>query len=506
MKKSLTLILALMMLISVLACCNTESGTPKQTTNGATTNDVGDETSGVIDDQDPVGFYDTIEKRKAVSDGLPNKTFDGETFRILTTDWHTGHYFVEAEDANNTVDSAKYNRNLTVAERFDCEIVVAKEVMHGKLQGTLEADLASGECNYDLVAGHVMTMGEITQNDYFMNWYDVPYVDFEKPWWSQSNINDLTYMGACFIAVGDFVISSIANTWCVYYNKDLGANWGIEDNLYEIVDEGKFTLDYLGELTKDIYEDIDKNSLYDEADLYGYVSGNGSALVTYTWSLNNPIFKKDGDTLEYVFNSEKVVDILEKLRHYFHDVEGITCGTTYNEVYGSQKFAASQAVFANGSLADSMSTFAKMENYAILPYPKWDEAQENYYTVVDGGHDALGVPNSVMAADRTEFVGIITEALNAESFKQVILPYYEQALKPRGTRDDESLKTIDLIVSSRVFDFGFVYDGWKGAAFVLGGLINDPYTEFSSKYAELETQITTRYEEVIAYFEQAASN
>lgn len=506
MKKSLTLILALLMAASVLVCCNTNSGQSAQSSESINNDSNSINTDSGTSGSDVVGYYDTIEKRKAVSDGLPEKSFDGETFRILTTDWHTNHYYISEEEATSVVDAAKYNRNLTIAERFDCEIAVAKEVLHDKLQGTLESDLASGECNYDLVAGHVMTMGQIAQNDYFMNWYDVPYVDFEKPWWSQSTINDLTYKGVCFIAVGDLSISSIANTWCVYYNKDLGVDWGIKDNLYEVVDEGKFTLEYLGELTKDIYVDVDKDGLYNEADLYGYVSGNGSALVTYTWSLNNPIFKKDGDALEYVFNSEKVVDIVEQLRHYFHDVEGITCGTVYNEIYGVQKFAASEAVFANGNLADSLSTFAEMENYAILPYPKWDEAQENYYTVVDGGHDELAVPNSVIFADRTEFVGIITEALNAESFKQVVLPYYEQTLKLRGRRDDESLRTIDMIVNSRVFDFGFVYDGWKGAAFVLGGLVNDPYTEFSSKYAELETRITTRYEEVLAYFEQAAAD
>ena len=163
-------------------------------------------------------------------------------------------------------------------------------------------------------------------------------------------------------------------------------------------------------------------------------------------------------------------------------------------------------MFANASLAFSLTHFQDLENYAILPYPLYDENQEEYYTVVDGSHDILGVPMSVAIADRLEFVGTITEALSAESFKQVTLVYYEEALQQRGTRDEESFKTLDLILNSRVFDFGFVYDGWEGASTLLGGFIVDPYKEFTSVYGEKEPIISTRYNTVIDYFETLSEN
>lgn len=39
---------------------------------------------------------------------------------------------------------------------------------------------------------------------------------------------------------------------------------------------------------------------------------------------------------------------------------------------------------------------------------------------------------------------------------------YETALKTKYTRDDESIAMIDMIVNSRVFDLGYVYDAWNG--------------------------------------------
>ena len=42
-------------------------------------------------------------------------------------------------------------------------------------------------------------------------WYDVPHVNFEKPWWSDSTVDDLTVNGRAFLAIGDFARKRILN-------------------------------------------------------------------------------------------------------------------------------------------------------------------------------------------------------------------------------------------------------------------------------------------------------
>ena len=97
---------------------------------------------------------------------------------------------------------------------------------------------------------------------------------------------------------------------------------------------------------------------------------------------------------------------------------------------------------------------------------------------------------------------IITEALCAESYKKVVPAYYETALKTKYTRDDESIAMIDMIVNSRVFDLGYVYDAWNGASFIFQTLISANKPIFESYWASNEKKITTFYnDKVIAFFE-----
>ena len=159
----------------------------------------------------------------------------------------------------------------------------------------------------------------------------------------------------------------------------------------------------------------------------------------------------------------------------------------------------SRAVFANGTLNHSRSSLADMtDEIGFLPYPKWDEAQKEYHTLVDGSHQALAVPTTVGDPD---MVGAVTEVLNAESWKTVVPAYYDVALKVKATRDLESVEMIDLVVNSRKFDFGYIYDGWSGPSFILSGLVQGKNSDFESTYASKEKAILNHYDTVIEFFE-----
>ena len=73
-----------------------------------------------------------------------------------------------------------------------------------------------------------------------MNWYEIPHINFDKPWWSDSTVNDLSMNNHCFLAVGDLAVSSISQTYCVIYDKDAAATYGLDD-IYSVVRDGKWT-------------------------------------------------------------------------------------------------------------------------------------------------------------------------------------------------------------------------------------------------------------------------
>ena len=58
---------------------------------------------------------------------------------------------------------------------------------------------------------------------------NIPYVNFEQPWWSDSTVNELTYDEKAILAIGDFALSSIGRTFCMFYDKKQAENYGIND-------------------------------------------------------------------------------------------------------------------------------------------------------------------------------------------------------------------------------------------------------------------------------------
>ena len=109
---------------------------------------------------------------------------------------------------------------------------------------------------------------------------------------------------------------------------------------------------------------------------------------------------------------------------------------------GFHAFMREKTLIANGNLEMTQWGMRDLElDYAIIPMPKWDEAQQGYYTSVGGSHDIQGV---LITVQDTDFVGLIVEALNAESWKSVTLPYCEAPLKYKGARDEDSLEMIDI--------------------------------------------------------------
>ena len=144
------------------------------------------------------------------------------------------------------------------------------------------------------------------------------------------------------------------------------------------------------------------------------------------------------------------------------------------------------------------TTLADFEHeYGIIPYPKYDAEQEEYITMADGGHQALSLP--ITTVD-TEFVGILTEVLCAETYKAVLPAFYDVCLKQRYSSSVEDAAMIDLCVASRMFDFGYVYDNWQGVAFLFQDQIVAKKNEIASYYKSKERSAMRYYDKVIEVF------
>lgn len=92
--------------------------------------------------------------------------------------------------------------------------------------------------------------------------------------------------------------------------------------------------------------------------------------------------------------------------------------------------------------------------YGVLPFPKYDEAQESYYTSSRNTHNAFMMP---ITCKDPEMEATVMEALSAVKYKKVLPAFYEIVLKTKYAANTETAEIIDIIHDTMILDFGYTY-------------------------------------------------
>ena len=465
MKKCICLWLLAAMLTGMLASC----GDAPAETEAAAEDTVAVETT--VD-------TDSIEGRLAVSDNLPEKDFGGKNYTVIGYDMNIGYYIAE-ELTGDVVNDAIYNRNVGVAERFNVNVIYQDGGAYADTSATVKNSVVAGESVYDIVASHYIQMGIDALNNIYMDFNDVDYINFEQPWWLDSTTDLLTYKGVTFLAFGEMSLTNTNSASCMFFNKDMAKEYDL-GNIYDLVFEGKWTKDKLAEYGSQVYKDTNGDGLKDREDIYGYVITLKSFGDVFT---GKPIMKKqaDGSFVDNYYD-EQLVSIVEWLYDLVYNQQFVYSENAWNVNFNM--FLTGNTLTSDGLLLQTGWGLRDSEiDYAIIPTPKWDENQEKYAVSVGGSADALAV---LRTAGDLEKIGIVTEALCAESWKNVIPAYYDISLKYKGARDEESIKTLEIIMENRAYDFGVVYGGWSsaggGANFWVQEVVGKGSTDITSYY------------------------
>lgn len=483
-KHILTLLIIALILPTIASC-----GTGKETLD-TTPSDTVDTTVETEPETD------ALEARLTVSDNLPDADFGGQTFAIIGDDGFD--YILADEMTGEVVNDAIYTRNNNVCERFNVNIACEA---YSETVFTNQAKnlVLSGDDSFQMVSGHIILLGMTAVNDIMFNWYDLPHIDFSMPWWSPSTEEDLRYKNKAFIAIGDFALSALAQTYCMFYNKDLAEAHNLPD-MYEVVTNGEWTFDKMYALSDGVYVDVDGDGARSDDDRYALATSCKSPANAYLWAFGKKIATQQPDyTYKLNYYDEKLVSIVERLYNMYYETDYVHFDPDSHHFMSW--FADGNCLFSNGLIEMAISDLREAESdYGIIPYPKWDVAQEEYYTSVDGGHEGLAILKSI---SDLEFVGTISEALCAESWKHVVPAYYDVALKFKGTRDQRSVEMLDAIVQSRVFDFGYVYGGW-GCVFWIQYMMEQKSKDITSYYEKNFASYENTMDKVFKAFDEYA--
>ena len=323
-------------------------------------------------------------------------------------------------------------------------------------------------------------------------------MDFSKPWFPQASIEGLTINDRMYLTVSDLCLSFSSVSYCMFFNKQMIEDYNLPD-IYELVDNGEWTVDKLYDITKDMYRDLNGNSTADIDDQYGFASALTNHTTTWLFSCKVPTVELHEDgTVKSVFNSERASTLIDKLRKLYNDNPGSYL-TAANSAQASpmSSFMNGYSAILTDSIGASVSQFRDvMFDYGIVPYPKYDEAQDGYYTIPGGSVSCMAVPKSTVD---TELVGAVTAALARESWVSVMPDYYDIALKVKGVRDETSIRMLDIILDGRSVTAPFLYDSFVGYNYKVADLLGGN-SELASYVASMDNKVIDHYESILELF------
>ena len=483
MKKSIaTLLLAAILLTSLPAC---SSRGEENTAQNPTADAAGQIEAEAEPETDPFDYA------RGKSAEIPEADFAGADFGI-TAQAATGNSEAEIwveELTGDVVNDAVYNRNLAVNDRFNCTISLTP----GDVNGIVRQEVTSGDESYKLAFPNMATAASMAQAGYLMNYMNLDNLNLTEAWWDQGTLA-MQIGGKVFFMNGDVNFLDNDVTYIQLFNKQLIADMGL-DVPYDLVREGKWTIDAFREMCLNVTTDLDGDGAYTDRDRYGYVTTNEGP-CTFFYGSGLTLIDYDADGLPVLnIDMDKTVSALEKVVKIVSE-DNIT-RIPSNVATGKTMFMEDRVLFY-GEVLSYIVNVREMETaFGVLPIPKYDEAQEKYYTYCNAISSTACVPR--IPAD----FGMITSVLEAmaiESFIQVTPAYYDIALTRKYARDDASSEMLDIALANRVYDIGRFYSQ-LGIGDIFQTLAAQGSTDFASSFAKREKAALKMLERLIKDFD-----
>lgn len=451
MKKTISCMLSLLFVLSCMAGCSTQ---PQDTASLST---------------DAVSEDDQASKEPSLE--VPDVTYDGADFLVYMGGQGIGivdkfNDFGEENDDYTSVSTAIFKRNKTVSQKYDIKISSEEEFANENGTGPsfvkVSEDWFAGECSYSMYEVGTMAAATLARSGYILDLNKTPYIVLTNPWWDQGANRDLEIQGSMYYTTGDISVVDNLSTHSIFFNKDLARTLNITD-VYQLVSDGKWTLDKYIEYALVASDDLNGDGTMDENDRYGAIIWNDSIQATLIGCNQKIGTINDSGEIELTIYNETTLDVISRYTDLSFDRDKI-----YNYVIRLSAwqdwdpvrvgmFEKDQALFFKTIL----NTFGRLRNsdvdFGILPYPKYSETQENYGSYVGASYSVMICLGAFMEDEDIERNSAIIEALAYYSRDIVTPEYYEYTLKGKLIRDEESGPCLDIIIGSRIFDVGIYY-------------------------------------------------
>ena len=387
----------------------------------------------------------------------------GSSFTIAapTTSWFFYTDIVREEISGEALDDAIYNRNRFIEEKFSIDI---KEVNTDieNFNSSVRRLITAGDDVYDAAfcpmfrgTGLASMIGE----NIFYNLREVASINLEDEWWNQQIIKEASLGRAdkLFFAACDINIMTLQCLEAVFFNQDMMENSGL-DLPYNLVREGKWTFDAFNQYQKDGAQLNGADSFNWENGgnaVYGFISYDNSVNALIDGSGERYVTVDNNGGLHLSVENERFVNVVQKIESMLVVTDGsYLFANSMPDFHYEPIFTNNRSLMTMGELK-AADVFREMDDtFGILPIPKYEESQENYYC-----HYIFATPMAVIPSTNTrpEFTGAVLDAMAYLSASDVTPVFFDVTVSQKRLRNEESIDMLHIIKDSSYIDMGLVY-------------------------------------------------
>ena len=463
MKRILCMLLTLLMLIScvgVLGACKKK--------------DAEEETRETVE----LPETDAWGRELIVSPLDSSLYYEGETAVVLSRDeWASIGQFVAHDSDSDVIRDSVIKRNGMITERLGVEIrnlPVKGGSWNANLNEYIRTTVLAGSAEYDMIANFAYYGSALAMEGYYYDLGKLDHLHLDQPWWNQDYIEQSVLNERMYMVVNDACLLALRYTMVTFFHKSLAENWLTDVNLYEVVDNDEWTLEYFIEALRGIYQDRNGSEV-DQEDLFGMITSTSTQNMDGFFAglgLRACTFNEESGLPELSIHNDLTIGCFDMMRSMLFENDGVyVIGTTTDDYrLAVNAFAEGCSVFSTGQLDNGGMLVSTMEEkFGILPMPKLS-AEDPYTTTPQDAYDILTLPASMASKQsRAQMLGAVMEYMAYSSYLTVKPGYFETITKLRYSADSEDARMFDLISENIIFDFGMIYSSSiKGAGIHLG--------------------------------------
>ena len=433
----------------------------------------GDSGTTSTDTAAPDNSVDTTAAPEETEAVYPYETPDlnGYKLRVLSSGflWDMFQEVDVTETNGEVLNDAVYNRNRKVEAKLNCSFEETNfEVSDDptNLNNHLKNIVLAGEDAYDVAYACIYLTPAMVTDGYFQNLLDVDGLNLNEAWWDSVVAENGTIEDVLYFVTSPMQMMPYDGAWALYFNETMMERNDLEKP-YDLVREGKWTIDALLEYTKAIA------NMNGDASFKWNMSGNAIYGISLHQLSSDKfvlgageyfIEKNDGGELTFAANDDRFYNVVNKLSELLDNNTGYaiySSNTDFDAEAGGYMyiFESGRSMFLTAEIKGAQLLRNMEDTFGIVPYPKYDEAQDSYYSSFVNQCYFYTIPVTNQNVRETAIISDYTSYL---SMKDVLPVYYGNVVEQKGLRNQDSIEMLDIILGTKSVDLGILF-GWSNA-------------------------------------------